>query len=188
MRLEALAVRHSSLVIMQSGYGRRAAAAARARVGDRPVLVAGLAGALAPGLRPGDVVVADSVLDDVTGHVQRLPAGPLLAEQVSQVVPRVRTGPVLSTSRLVDGARRAELARTGALVVDLESAELVRGRDDAAVLRVVTDTADEPLWRLSTPARLVRGLRVLNACVPAIDQWADHRRPTPTSPEEVTDR
>ncbi|MFD1233949.1 4-hydroxy-3-methylbut-2-enyl diphosphate reductase, partial [Pseudonocardia benzenivorans] len=51
--------------LVRTGMGRRAAGTARALAvdGPRPVLVAGVAGALAPHLEPRDVVVADEVRD-----------------------------------------------------------------------------------------------------------------------------
>ncbi len=89
------------------------------------LVVAGVAGGLDPTLRPGDVVVATEVRDGHGRIVQRA-ASPLVAE-LRRMGLRVRTGPIVSSDRIVRGhAARARLATTGAIAVDMESAAIVR--------------------------------------------------------------
>ena len=61
LRVEQAALRGTGLRVVHTGMGPRRAAATAATLGGDPVLVAGVGGALAPGIRPGDVVVASEV-------------------------------------------------------------------------------------------------------------------------------
>jgi len=85
-------------------------------------------------------------------------------------------GPIVSTERLrLPKAERARLAASGALAVDMESAWIapaVGGRP-FAVVRIIVDTPDRPLWRpLATAVGGVRALRALRAAGPALASWA----------------
>jgi 4-hydroxy-3-methylbut-2-en-1-yl diphosphate reductase len=92
---------------------------------------------------------------------------------------RVHYGPMVSTDRIVGGAEREKLARTGALAVDMESAELVRSlggeadRPPVAVVRVIVDTVHTPVARLATVSAGARALMVLRRLAPALRRWAD---------------
>jgi 4-hydroxy-3-methylbut-2-enyl diphosphate reductase len=59
----------------------------------------------------------------------------------------------------VTGARRRELARTGALAVDMESAYVAESVRPLAVLRVVFDTGRRPLRALAAGPQAYRTLR-----------------------------
>ncbi|HEU5006375.1 MAG TPA: 4-hydroxy-3-methylbut-2-enyl diphosphate reductase [Jatrophihabitantaceae bacterium] len=138
------------------------------------VVVAGVAGGVDPSLRPGDVVVASEVRDS-RGRTVLRGAAPLVAE-LRRMGFRVRTGPMVSHDRVVGGAEeRARLAATGAIAVDMESAEIVRATVGVptAVVRVIVDTAFSPVARLATlpaGARALLGLRELG---PALRRWAE---------------
>jgi 4-hydroxy-3-methylbut-2-enyl diphosphate reductase len=138
------------------------------------VVVAGVAGGVDPSLRPGDVVVASEVRDS-RGRTVLRGAAPLVAE-LRRMGLRVRTGPMVSHDRVVGGAEeRARLAATGAIAVDMESAEIVRATVGVptAVVRVIVDTAFSPVARLATlpaGARALLGLRELG---PALRRWAE---------------
>ena len=137
-----------------------------------PVLVAGVAGALAADLRPGDLVVADLLCGPDGEFV--CAAAPLLFAAVRRLGLRVRLGPVLSCDRVVWGGQRVAAAATGALAVDTESAYLA-GQTTAGqtlALRAIVDTPTAPLLRPGTVGRGVAALRALRAAAPAIDQWA----------------
>jgi 4-hydroxy-3-methylbut-2-enyl diphosphate reductase len=137
--------------------------------------VAGVAGALVAGLHPGDLVVADRVLRPDGTVVRLLPSAPILAGVLRRRGLPVSVGPVVSTDRLVRGApARAALAATGALAVDLESADLVDAAwaGPVAVVRAMVDT---PGRELVSPATLTGGLaalRSLRAAGPALEDWA----------------
>lgn len=143
-----------------------------------PVAVAGIGGGLAGWLRPGDVVVADQLLPDpaVAGAAppRPLPAAPLVANLLRQHGLTVHVGPVVSTTRLVDGAARDRLAATGALVADLESAWLLAGATDRplACVRVVADTPAGGLYRPATLGQLRTALRVLPEVGLGLAEWA----------------
>ncbi len=167
-----------------SGFARSVLASARLQSGGpRPVLVAGLAGALADGISPGDVVVADAVRGGpgVTGGpapgTVLIPAAAPLAAALRRLGLRVHVGPVVSVPSPVDGARRAALARAdpSALAVDMESAWLASASAGGplAVVRVVVDTPDRPLRRPGTVSRGITALRVLRRAAPALRSWLD---------------
>ena len=89
---------------------------------------------------------------------------------------RVRSGPVISCDHIVGGAEEREaLAATGALAVDMESAELVRaaGAIPTAVVRVIVDTAHNPVASLATVPSGARALLTLRKMGPAMRRWAD---------------
>jgi len=136
------------------------------------VLIAGLAGALDPRLRPGDLVVATEVRRPGAASVPVPTAAPLAAALRRRGL-RVHLGPVVSHRTTVQGAARAELATTGALAVDMESAWLAgaAGGGPLAVVRAVVDTPGAPLLRPGTAVRGLRALRALRRAVPALHDW-----------------
>jgi 4-hydroxy-3-methylbut-2-enyl diphosphate reductase len=80
----------------------------------------------------------------------------------------------VSTDSVVRGERRAELAATGALAADMESASLVAASwlHPVAVVRAVVDT---PGRELMSPSTLVGGLaacRALRQAGPVLEAWA----------------
>ncbi|RZT16886.1 4-hydroxy-3-methylbut-2-enyl diphosphate reductase [Kribbella sp. VKM Ac-2569] len=143
------------------------------RTSGRPVLVAGVAGALGNGLRPGDLVVADEIRGDAEPVLSH--ASPFLAGALRRAGLRVHHGPIVTTRRIVDApdARRT-LGATGALVVDTESALLAAAAPlgQAAVIRAVVDTPDHRLVRPGTLIRGPKALGVLRRAAPVIDDWA----------------
>ena len=140
------------------------------------VVVAGVAGGLDPSLRPGDVVVASEVRGPHGRAVLR--AGAPLVAELRRLGLRVRSGPMLSRDTLVGGAdERERLAATGALAVDMESADVVAAFADRgvpiAVLRVIVDTATVPLMRPATLKAGVKALRTLRRTGPVLQRWAE---------------
>jgi nucleoside phosphorylase len=122
-----------------SGMGAAAARRAGDRIAaarPRALVAAGFCGALAPGLRTGDLVAGEEVAEEATG--ERFAADPeLLAASPG------RRGTLVSAIRL---ARTPEdRARLDGLAVDLESAALARAALAQSVpflsLRAVTDEA-----------------------------------------------
>ena len=134
------------------------------------VAVTGIAGGLAPQVRPGDVVVATEVRSE--GHSTLCPSAPLLAAALRSRGRTVHLGPLVTTSRIVHDAERDRYG--DALAVDLETATVAKsanGRSFAAV-RVIVDTRDAPLLRLGTIGRGWHALRQLEAVGGAIEEWA----------------
>ena len=170
MRLEALAIGGK---VVRTGMGHvRAHAAAHALAAriepGAAVVLAGISGGLDPTLVPGEIVVATSV---------RGPDGDELALSESDAAAvaaelrgagrRVHLGPIVSSKSLVHGERRCELARSGALAVDMESAWVARALADhrLVVVRLVADTAGNFV------VGLLKGLAALRHVRASIDRW-----------------
>lgn len=101
----------------------------------------GVAGALVPGFEPGAIVAAQRVVDG---------AGTVLWEGEPIVVPGARPAVFCDLGRIVDDPadRAAVAARTGATVVDMESAKLAATGRLEGVVRTIIDTPGEKLGRL----------------------------------------
>jgi 4-hydroxy-3-methylbut-2-en-1-yl diphosphate reductase len=160
LRLEASAV-----------GGTRIGMRARRPLPDGPLALAGVAGAVVPGLAPGDVVVADRVLLDPDGEVV-LPGAAALAKALRIAGLTVHVGPVGGAAELVTGPARAAWAARGAVAVDLESGVLARTGRLAAVVRTVVDTPTHPLVSVGTIPRGTRALRSLRRAAPVLTAWA----------------
>ncbi len=180
MSVEARAVRSGApwAQVQKTGMGPRRAARSAAAAGDaggRAVLIAGFCGALDPELQPGDVVLASEL---------RGPSGPslpcadptILAGVLRRGGMRVHVGPIASSDKVVRGARRRELGRTGALGVDMESAWLapvIRDRP-LITLRVVLDTGERELHRpLHTITGAVIAYRALRRACALAREWSE---------------
>ncbi len=178
LSVEARAVRSGApwADVHRIGMGpRRAARSAELAggAGGRAVLIAGFCGALDPDLEPGDVVLASEL---------RGPTGTTTCDDPSVLAGVLRRGglnvqvaPIASSQRLVMGERRRMLQRTGAAVVDMESAWLApvaRARPLVA-LRVVVDTHRRELHRpLRTVAGAAIAYRTLRRACALVEDWA----------------
>ena len=138
------------------------------------VAVAGFCGALDSSLRPGEVVVASEVRGPA--GARPLPSSGMLVAALSRLGVPARLGPILSVDHVVRSAERAELARTGALAVDMESAWLAPAANGhpLAVMRVVTDSPGRDLLAhpVATAVGGLRAYRALARAVPALEAWA----------------
>jgi 4-hydroxy-3-methylbut-2-enyl diphosphate reductase len=207
LRPEARAVRRGlggAGEVRRAGYGpRRARRLAQALAGEEFGLlaVAGTGGGLAPGLAPGDLVVATEVRDlsgrpgagppgpgraddgpaslpspgDACGQGARAcPVAPLLAGELRRAGLAVHAGPVATVSRLATGAARGRLAASGALAADLESAHLAAaaGERPLAVIRAVSDSPGHPLLGPGLVSGGLAALRALRAAAPVLARWA----------------
>ncbi|HEX2069139.1 MAG TPA: 4-hydroxy-3-methylbut-2-enyl diphosphate reductase [Actinomycetota bacterium] len=178
LAVERLAVgrAEAGIQVMQTGMGTdraRAAAEAARGIDARAVAVVGFCGALTPDLRPGDLVVATEVrrVDGTTVPCSSLP---LLAALRRLGVPRVHAGPIISIDHIARDGEREELAETGAIAVDMESAWLAEaaGNRPLAVLRAVVDTPERELRRAwSTAVSGITAYRNLRAASPAVLSW-----------------
>ncbi|RKE18339.1 1-hydroxy-2-methyl-2-butenyl 4-diphosphate reductase [Streptomyces sp. TLI_171] len=185
-------------VLARTGMGRKAAGRKAAALLDAggygALLVAGFGAALAPGIRPGEVIVADRVTD-AEGGDHPLASAPALATALEEAGLRVHLGTHRTADHVVRGAERARLHAAGALAVDMEAAAVLAARAahapdlPAAVLRVVVDTPERELIRPGTLPAGVRAWRTLRAAVPALTAWHRHAAATPlqlTTPQPST--
>jgi 4-hydroxy-3-methylbut-2-enyl diphosphate reductase len=175
MRLEAAALRGPGMRVLHTGMGPRRAAESAARLGEAPVLVAGVAGAVTDRVRPGDLVVATE-LDGPRGPVP-VHSAPLLVAALRRHGLTVHTGPIASSDTLVEGAERVRLADAGALAVDMESAAFAAAPGPLAVVRSIVDTPGHPLWRPGTVLRGISGLRSLRTAAAVLREWCEAAGP-----------
>ncbi|MGN6414659.1 4-hydroxy-3-methylbut-2-enyl diphosphate reductase [Flexivirga sp.] len=170
LRIERLALeRGMRTAPYVSGRGPRG----RAPRTDVPTVLAGVAGALAPQVRPGDLVVADRLRAD--GREFALPSAPVVAGELRRAGLTVHVGTIESTDHVVTGDERAALAAGGGLAVDTESAFLAAELEPRTlvVVRAIVDTAADPLVHPGTLRRGVTALRSLRRAGPVLQQWLD---------------
>ncbi|WP_435973135.1 phosphorylase family protein [Streptomyces sp. Qhu_M48] len=150
---------------------------------DAAVIASGFCAGLAPGMHPGDLVVADETRspDGTTSCA----GTELLVKALVRAVPgrAVHTGPLVGSDHVVRGPERAALRATGAIAVDMESAATLRtargvpglvGGPDArpvAAVRVVVDAPEHELVRIGTVRGGISAFRVLRAVLPAFFEW-----------------
>ncbi|MGA3218141.1 MAG: 4-hydroxy-3-methylbut-2-enyl diphosphate reductase [Acidimicrobiales bacterium] len=185
LRLEAMALGPggnfgpAAFAVQRAGMGlaKAGASARRLSAASTPpaaVVVAGLGGALAPGLVPGDVVVAERLLDAQGNEVARLASPALLVAELVRAGLRARSGTVVSTDHIVTGSERATLSALGADAVDMESTALARA-DWKAPLAVLRAISDSPGAELLSPAGAwgaLKGLHSLRRARRALADWA----------------
>ncbi|MGI5328269.1 4-hydroxy-3-methylbut-2-enyl diphosphate reductase [Actinomadura nitritigenes] len=172
--LEARALAHVGLPVVRTGAGPARARRAAARLRDADALaVAGFGGALDGRLRPGDLFVATEVRG--AGPPVPCPSAEPLAGLLERTTgATVHRGPLVTTDHVVTGRERAELAATGAMAVDMESAPLAAAGDrPVAVVRAIVDTPDRPLLGPATLTGGTAALRRLRTIGPALRAWAD---------------
>jgi 4-hydroxy-3-methylbut-2-enyl diphosphate reductase len=180
LRIEARAVRGGltgGAQVLRTGYGARrsGAAAQRLRASQATaVAIAGTCGGLAPGLRPGDLIVATEVTGGADGAVVTCPSAPVLAGELRRAGLRVHEGRIATMTSLFDAAERERAAAAGAIAVDMESSYLLAGAAGrpAVVVRAVSDTPDHPLLRPGAVTGGIAALRSLRRAGPALAAWA----------------
>jgi nucleoside phosphorylase len=188
LRMERLALRWGErrtgvagrVTVVSTGMGRRAAeravtdALCDPALSEAVVLTTGFCAGLAPGMRAGDVVVAEQGRD-----------GDALAAAVKVAGHTVHIGQLAESDHVVRGAERATLRSTGAIAVDMESAAMMRaalahGPRAVAAARVVVDTPEYELVRVGTLRTGIAAFRVLRDLLPVFLEWhrttALHRR------------
>jgi 4-hydroxy-3-methylbut-2-enyl diphosphate reductase len=165
LRVEARAVRslRDRGTVLRTGLGAAKARRAAQEIGQRSfgqLMIMGTAVGLADELRPGDLVVDASQ-----------PSAPLLAGELRRAGLRARVGPLAAVDHLVHSAERRELAASGALTADMESAVLAgaAGGRPTAVIRAVSDKGFGP----SVITGGLAALRSLRLATPAVRRWAD---------------
>ncbi|MFJ8311301.1 MULTISPECIES: 1-hydroxy-2-methyl-2-butenyl 4-diphosphate reductase [unclassified Streptomyces] len=182
LRGAARAGAEAPVTVLRSGMGPRAAERAVARTLGAPanrdavVIASGFCAGLAPGMHPGDLVVAEETRD---------PRGTtlctdteVLAKALAEALPgrTVHTGPLTGSDHVVRGPERADLRATGAIAVDMESAATLwaaqrAGPRPVAAVRVVVDAPEHELVRIGTVRGGISAFRVLRAVLPAFFEW-----------------
>lgn len=139
-------------LVVQTGVGQKRAGAVAHRVPDaRAFLAAGCAGGLVDWLRPGDLVVASSIVpveaDGQSGGA--LPADPSCVPLAAACGFRVHTGAVLSSPVLGSALGTLDAAAGEALVVEMESAAIAAEAANRGVpfvgVRVVLDVRGQTI-------------------------------------------
>jgi adenosylhomocysteine nucleosidase len=143
-------------VIVGAGDPRRTTAlVAYAAQRAKCLISFGIAGGLAPHLRPGDVVLSTEVI----GDDRRWRANEAFDCEFGSLVRRIAAaeGPVLGSRDIL--ATEEDKARawrdTGALAVDLESAIVARAAAAAGIPFLVLRTIADPSTRALPPAALI---------------------------------
>lgn len=173
---------HGPVTVLRTGMGpKNAERAVTGALGRQPlrhaaVVATGFCAGLAPGMHPGDLVVADETRD-AHGHTSCV-GTELLVKELERAVPgrTVHTGPLTGSDHVVRGHERADLLATGAIAVDMESATTLRsalrtGDRPVAAVRVVVDAPQHELVRIGTVRGGISAFRVLRAVLPAFFEW-----------------
>ncbi|MGW3493499.1 phosphorylase family protein [Streptomyces sp. NPDC001020] len=168
--------------VLRTGMGPRSAERSVSRALAEPalaraaVLATGFCAGLAPGMHPGDLVVAEETRDP-RGTTPCVGTDLLVKELVRTLPGRtVHTGPLTGSDHVVRGQERSELLATGAIAVDMESAATIHSAVRAsarpvAAVRVVVDAPEHELVRIGTLRGGISAFRVLRAVLPAFFEW-----------------
>ncbi|MEV6840357.1 1-hydroxy-2-methyl-2-butenyl 4-diphosphate reductase [Streptomyces sp. NPDC051133] len=168
--------------VVRTGMGPRAAKRsltdrlAAPALAEAAVLATGFCAGLAPGMHPGDLVVAEETRDP-HGTVPCVGTD-LLVKEVVRLLPgrTVHTGPLTGSDHVVRGHERSALLATGAIAVDMESAATLlsavhAGERPVAAVRVVVDAPEHELVRIGTVRGGITAFRVLRSVLPAFFEW-----------------
>ncbi|GGV51197.1 1-hydroxy-2-methyl-2-butenyl 4-diphosphate reductase [Streptomyces griseoflavus] len=170
------------VTVLRTGMGPAAAERSVTRVlatGElrgAAVLATGFCAGLAPGMHPGDLVVAGETRDP-RGTVPCVGTELLVKELVRAVPGRtVHTGPLTGSDHVVRGHERSDLLATGAIAADMESAATLlsavrTGERPVAAVRVVVDAPEHELVRIGTVRGGISAFRVLRSVLPAFHEW-----------------
>lgn len=140
------------LLAVLSGVGmKNALSAARWLVGSGPdaLVILGIAGGLSPEVKPGEIVIAEKVIQEEDG-AEWFADGAVVksaCEALKGASLQVRSGAVITTATatLSAGEKKKLYRRSGAIAVDMESAAVAKVAAKAGipffVMRAVSDTA-----------------------------------------------
>ena len=109
----------------------------------------GVAGGLAPDLRPGTCVIGSTILDDD----EQSPTDARWAQRLMRIIPDAVHGPIVGVRKPVahSAAKSALHQRTGAIAVDMESHVVARAAMQhgvpLAAIRVVVDPVERTIPR-----------------------------------------
>ncbi|WP_328877906.1 phosphorylase family protein [Streptomyces sp. NBC_00299] len=170
------------VTVLRTGMGPRAAERSVTRILADPalsgaaVLATGFCAGLAPGMHPGDLVVAGETRDP--GGTIPCVGTDLLVKELARTIPgrTVHTGPLTGSDHIIRGQERSDLLSTGAIAVDMESAATLlsavrAGERPVAAVRVVVDAPEHELVRIGTLRGGISAFRVLRSVLPAFFEW-----------------
>ncbi len=171
LRIESIAYGGADTII---GAGRDRAQRSGAKLAARldeltAVALVGVAGAVAPQLVPGDLIIASELRSTESTTSRNLPGAALLGAEFKRSRFAVHTGPVVTSPKYVPASERATLAASGALAVDMESSWVMDylPNNPQAVVRSISDT--------TTRGPVFGGLRALGSLSAArgpLERWA----------------
>ena len=151
MAFEARIAARLGVPVVCGGDGRhleRSLARAMA-AGCKGLISFGVAGGLAPGLKPGTCIIGSSVIDDG----EERPTDARWSQRLRRIIPDTVYGPLLGVHRPIAFAddKCALHEKTGALGVDMESHKVARAAArhgvPLAVIRVVVDPVERTIPR-----------------------------------------
>lgn len=151
MAFEARIAARLGVPVVCGGDGRHLETSlARAMAaGCKGLISFGVAGGLAPGLKPGTCIIGSSVIDDS----EERPTDARWAQRLRRIIPDTVYGPLLGVRQPIAFAsdKCALHERTGALGVDMESHMVARAAVQhgvpLAVIRVVVDPVERTIPR-----------------------------------------
>lgn len=171
LRIESFAFGGADTII---GAGRERAQRAGAKLAARldeqtAVALVGVAGALAPELVPGDLIIASELRSTESSTARELPGSALLSAEFRRSRGSVHLGPVVTSPTYVGAKERAGLAASGAIAVDMESSWVMDflPKNPLAVVRSISDTATTGPMRGG-----LRALGSLSSLREPIERWA----------------
>jgi adenosylhomocysteine nucleosidase len=176
LRREARIIEGPGVVAVAGGGRAQAleAALTSAAAGVDALISIGIGGALAQGLRPGDWVIATSVIADGA----QSPTDPAWTAEIRARLPAARMGTILGSDAMLTRAAEKQAAhqRWQALAVDMEShvaARVARRLSlPFAALRAISDSADRDL-----PAAVLVGMKPDGGMALGAVLWALARDP-----------
>ncbi len=171
------------VTVLRTGMGPKAAGRSVTRALGDPalsgaaVLATGFCAGLAPGMHPGDLVVAETAIGPDGVTTPCVGTG-LLTEELRRAAPgrAVHRGALTGSDHVVRGRERSALLRTGAIAVDMESAVTLQcavraGAHPVAAVRVIVDAPEHELVRIGTVRGGISAFRVLRSVFPAFFEW-----------------
>ena len=157
LEAEAKIARRAGLsAVVGAGNHRRTVAIVEEAATRAECLVSfGIAGALAPSLKPGDIVLSTEVIDDDRSWL----SSERLRPQISDLALELGAieGPVLGAQLVIatKADKRRAWQQTGAIAVDLESIVVARAAAALGIPFVVLRAIADPASRELPPAALV---------------------------------
>lgn len=161
-------------LVKAASVAEHLSAPATRRSAPAGVALCGLGGDLTGRHQPGDIVVAELVMDANGNELAKLSSASMLAGTLRQLGLQASTAGVVSTDHIVTGSERTELATLGAEVVDMESSAVVNAHWGApvAVVRAISDTPGHELFSPAGALGVCKALRSLRAARAGLAAWA----------------